>query len=155
MKNLGYGDNSYQTAPVAAIEYFADNPDNVINRVQDLTRKELTAVFSNNAWLKFTLLITWNGDKPEERLQGGPVQIPSRLGLRYFQFDTIKINIVKAFNIAAEALPNGEHFIGNVSLYWVLHPGVGEPSYEFRTNTYGVIRVGAYTGKVEVPETVA
>ncbi len=104
---------------------------------------------SRKIWLKFTLLWSWPG--PITRLQGGPQEVPARVGIRGIPFDSVKVDIEKAYHIAEEQLRStdcGDKFVGTISMYWPLTPECTEPFYSFSTNLANVIHVGAYTGKI-------
>lgn len=76
-----------------------------------------------------------------------PAHIPSRVGIRPWQPEKVKVSIEKAIKIF-HSLNCGDKFIGEISLYWPVTPQCPEPFYTFTSNTHCIIHIGAFTGKV-------
>ncbi len=137
-------------APLMQSTYFSENGE--FRVLEDINRVENTSGANGRVWLVFTSDVSWPG--PQERLIGGPREIPVRYGIRGIPLDSIKVQITEAFNKAIDLLHKtncGDRFVGNINLYWPLTaPGLNpEPNYIFETNCHAVIAVGAFTGRVQ------
>lgn len=129
------------------------SPSRTFKRVEDINEVKRTSGATDHVWLVFTNKITWPG--PEYHLQGGPAEIPARLGIRGIPIEDIKVDIQEAFKLALDKLHQmncGDQFIGNINLYWPLTaPGLNpEPCYMFTVSCYTLITVGAFSGNVHV-----
>lgn len=76
-----------------------------------------------------------------------PRHIPSRVGIRPWPPEKVKVSIEKAIDIF-KSMNCGDKFVGKITLYWPVTPQCPEPFYEFTSNTHCVIHIGAFTGKV-------
>lgn len=144
---------TWDAVPTMTEEYFPKN--DVFEKIEDIIKEEMVTAATDDVWLKFTSDWTWPG--PQVKLVGGPAEIKPRVGIQAIPFDSVKVDIVKAFSLADERLKQtngGDKFIGAIMLYW---PLVGrevapEPIYVFTTNMKNTITIGAYSGEVNGPE---
>ncbi len=145
-------ERTWQAAPTMLEEYFAK--DSIFLQKEDIVREELTTGATDKVWLQFTTNWKWPG--PEVKLEGGPCEVKPRHGLRAIPFDSTKVAIEKAFEIAWKRLmetDGGDKFAGTITLYWPMSmpQTAKEPWYTFTTNIHNVIHVGAFTGEVSGP----
>ncbi|CAM1367389.1 conserved hypothetical protein [Tenacibaculum litopenaei] len=148
-KEHGIGTDSEVFAPL--MDEVFSSKSRVFKTIEDIDQVKRTSGATNETWLVFTSKVTWPG--PQYHLQGGPQEIPARVGIRGIPIDKIKVDITEAFELAANVMHRtncGDTFVGTIDLFWPLTaPGLNpEPSYVFTTNCNNTITVGAFTGNV-------
>lgn len=141
---------SWKAAPTMSESYYSRN--SIFKCVEDICKEEMLTGATDDKWLQFTTEWTWPG--PVTRLIGGPKEINPLVGIRPIPFESIKVDIIEAFKIAEKRLKEtngGNMFIGRIQLYWINYYLEEEPYYCFTTELHNMIKVSAYSGKVEGP----
>jgi hypothetical protein len=141
--------NSATYAPMMSQTFYSNN--GIFTKKEDICLEKSDSGAHPDVWLQFTSKVYWPG--PNYELQGGPIEIQPRLGIRGISIGSIKVDINEACDKAFDLLRQtngGDKFVRTIDLYWVLYPGAEEPLYHFTTNVNNVITVGAYTGKTQM-----